>query len=1190
MPPRVEPRTEGGDLNLLDPKRSAHASIRGYLYQTCLGVLRWLDLRPNEILLCEGDEDLDRFLLGGGAVSEQVKAYTDGLSITDRVVRDSLRNFLRSYVTLRQRGEDRKFVFTTTAPYEKKQRDGLNVDLLEAWRGGDRTAEVITEVRSLVEPPERDPKRAEVEAASLWLDSQSEGWAGFMSAVEWSFDAPDLDALRGEIERKLQAERSALAAVVLLDRLIVHLLKTSSQKEVEKRVLTKTDIDAQVGAFLADLGRAASSEAVRIRSVFEEVDNLRDLLDEGTRRLPENPTPGKILTAAYEVIPFQEMGRQEELAFLASWCESKDRHSVLLLTGEGGSGKTRFMLEWCHRLRHQGWHAGFLKRNREKDQILPLVKGTAPRLVVIDYAETRLGIVEPLLVEMGQAPQGEGPTLRVVLLARREADWWKNLALRSGDVAELLAHSEQRSLSALASENLAERQQAFQNALEGFAEGFQREIPKPLKVPDLSGPRFDQALYLHMAALAALGGEKIETAEDALEQTLDHERRFWRGQVEGLGLSRPQQKSLSNGVESAVAAVTLVGGTATVEQTRGLLTRVLPSPGNRDTVIDLLSDLYRASVGEGGRYLDPLQPDLLGEQWVAKVLAQDEELLARILDGASPEEGKSTLTVLTRLARRRSDLQRWIGVALHGRLEQLGEIALDVAVETGDPVGVELARELEISDSIELILRLHERHGQERYRLSVTLREVALVVIREVLAHRNASWEHPTDEQQEELAVLGNNLCLAFKDLGRPDESLAHLLKAVETHRRLSAQNPGKFLHHLPLALGNLGEVFSDLRRPEEALRCTSEAVDIYRDLIKERGEPFLLSLALNLGNLGGKFADVGMPKEALESTQEAANTFLKLHSFPSSHLALAFVKILKNLANRLSELGRRQEALHTAESAVNVCRKFAWRRPDIFDPELAGTLNNLGNRLDDAGRMSEAVSVLEETVTIYRHLAERRPEAFLLRLATCLSNLSAPLNRLGRHQDALTHSEAALQILREMSTKSPNTFEKEIAGTLINIGACSSALDLEEKAEAAYRESIELHRKLAEQRPNAFAPALHLALNNLGDMLRKRGQLYEALEILNKAVDIGRLFVEPRPELTLSLFNLGLVRRDIGDLSGASELIEESIGALRPFFLREPNCFREWMQVIVKAHRRLEKLRGSEPDPSLVAEIERLL
>ena len=46
--------------SLRRPERSAHATIRGYLYQTCLGVLRWLDLEDEETLVVEGDEDLDR--------------------------------------------------------------------------------------------------------------------------------------------------------------------------------------------------------------------------------------------------------------------------------------------------------------------------------------------------------------------------------------------------------------------------------------------------------------------------------------------------------------------------------------------------------------------------------------------------------------------------------------------------------------------------------------------------------------------------------------------------------------------------------------------------------------------------------------------------------------------------------------------------------------------------------------------------------------------------------------------------------------------------------------------------------------------------------------------------------------------------------------------------------------------------
>jgi tetratricopeptide (TPR) repeat protein len=238
----------------------------------------------------------------------------------------------------------------------------------------------------------------------------------------------------------------------------------------------------------------------------------------------------------------------------------------------------------------------------------------------------------------------------------------------------------------------------------------------------------------------------------------------------------------------------------------------------------------------------------------------------------------------------------------------------------------------------------------------------------------------------------------------------------------------------------------------------------------------------------------------------------------------------------------------------------------------------------------NEAVSTLEEAVAIYGRLSRQRPNAFLLRLAMSLNGLSASLNQLGRHEDALTHSEAALQILYRISGDSPDVFRKEIAGTLINIGVISNALGLEGKAETAFRESIALHRKLAEQQPNAFAPPLHLALNNLGQMLRKRGRLDEAGEVLEEAAGIGRRFVEPRPDSALSLFNLGLVRRDIGDPAGASALFEESIRALRPFFLREPASFREWMQVIVRLYRRHEESRGRIPDSFLVTDIEKRL
>src|SRR5215203_3112535 len=174
----------GGPTRLLNPRRSAHATIRGYLYQTCLGVLRWLDLKPNEILLCEGDEDLDRFLLGGESVSEQVKAYTGGLSLSDQAVLESLGNFLRSYVALRRRGETRRFVFTTTAQQKGTRRVGLDFDLLEAGKEGNRNKKVVNSVRSLLKPKKNEKDSQETTEAIAGLDAEPDGWKGFMNAVE----------------------------------------------------------------------------------------------------------------------------------------------------------------------------------------------------------------------------------------------------------------------------------------------------------------------------------------------------------------------------------------------------------------------------------------------------------------------------------------------------------------------------------------------------------------------------------------------------------------------------------------------------------------------------------------------------------------------------------------------------------------------------------------------------------------------------------------------------------------------------------------------------------------------------------------------------------------------------------------------------------------------------------------------
>ncbi|WP_456426510.1 hypothetical protein, partial [Rhodocaloribacter sp.] len=70
--------------------------------------------------------------------------------------------------------------------------------------------------------------------------------------------------------------------------------------------------------------------------------------------------PSTLLDARYETVPF--FGREKELRFFEDWLDAEDTFSVSIVTGAGGLGKTRLMLESVTRARAKGWRAGFLKR------------------------------------------------------------------------------------------------------------------------------------------------------------------------------------------------------------------------------------------------------------------------------------------------------------------------------------------------------------------------------------------------------------------------------------------------------------------------------------------------------------------------------------------------------------------------------------------------------------------------------------------------------------------------------------------------------------------------------------------------------------------------------------------------------------------------------------------------------------
>lgn len=347
---------------------------------------------------------------------------------------------------------------------------------------------------------------------------------------------------------------------------------------------------------------------------------------------PALSAPGALLRAEYRVVPFHF--RDNELAELEAWCRADGGIRVHLCVGPGGIGKTRLMLELCRRMRTAGWLAGEVRSEDDgdpKDLWQRLEARGGPRLLLIDYAETRRALVAPLLRWMRHG-DAKGEAVRVLLVARAAGDWWDLLKMEDRHVEEFLsgpATSSQR-LTPLAL-SAEDRHASYTRAVEAFARTLGQPRPETSEEFDFSKETFERALLLHMSALAAVQGMKVQDEQTILDFVLSRERRFWREMA--------KERSLPDGVQAwigrAMAVITLAGGAEDESGAVESISRLRSLHDQKESVLRqiarLLSDLY-----PGRRWITPLQPDLLGEHLVQREMERGaDELLEIVLSTAN---------------------------------------------------------------------------------------------------------------------------------------------------------------------------------------------------------------------------------------------------------------------------------------------------------------------------------------------------------------------------------------------------------------------------------------------------------------------------------------------------------------------------------------------------------------------------
>lgn len=777
----------------------------------------------------------------------------------------------------------------------------------------------------------------------------------------------------------------------------------------------------------------------------------------------------QLLRAEEALVPFDK-ARQPDLDTLNTWLdEAKYPQAVRLITGAGGLGKTRLALELCQQRLASGWHAGLLDNDLEaKDMAATwqtLKNLNQPLLIVIDYAETRQTDLLALLKTMLQTP-GVQP-VRLLLLARDGGEWWDNLPGKDKVCESFLggyAASGPYHLSELHTE-IQDRRQAYQLALQAFALAL--GVPAPDVVPELAGEHFGRPLYLQMAALLALHGERPTSALGLTKALLNHERRYWGRSLIGTALPEPEKYA-----EQLLALTTLAGGFPTPKSAQSYWSK---ASGNAISSADF-NQLFHAlePLYPGKQGLQAVRPDLLGEGLVAQALLRPsaDDLLDSLLDNdASQSVRLHTLTVIARLSGQHHDLHETLVEALARHFAHCCHEIVAVATETSGALpslteGAFSRLTLSTKSQIAGLLRSH-----------VDEESVQLVklycLIEESLAdkYRHKYQKKPNDlEQMYNYAVALLNYSISLKWAGSNLEALSKALECHKLSKQLFRLNPQRFASIYASSLSSYAVRLDDEGQYEEALKYAQEALELDQRLAQNNPNKHEPAYATSLGNYASYLSNSGQNEEALEYARQALEIRQRLVQKNLDKHESDYATSLSNYASHLHDVGKNKEALMHAQQALEICRRLAQKKPDRHEPSYAISLGNYANLLSEASQDKEALEYARQALEILQRLVQKNPDRYEPNYAMSLNNYASHLSSAAQYEEALEYARQAQKLYQRFTQKNPDRYESEYAMSLDNYASRLSDAGQDEEALIHAQNALEICQRLAQKNPDRFA------------------------------------------------------------------------------------------------------------------------
>ena len=873
-----------------------------------------------------------------------------------------------------------------------------------------------------------------------------------------------------------------------------------------------------------------------------------------------------LLRADAQVVGFT--GRDDEMRNLRSWVRGPARDAVRLVTGPGGTGKTRLAVHFATCLQAAGWRCGFLRAGRGAAAVGAIsAAGNQPTLLLVDYAEASADL-ETLLQDVAQHA-GE-PEIRVLLLARALGEWWREDGplRRHGAIRDLLAGAQVIELDPLT--RIPRRHhEVFDAAVEAFALHCGIEVPAVALRPVPEGTPV-LVLLLHAAALTAVlaavegNGAPAEVAatEQVVNELVGHENNYWTDSAVARGLD---QLWAAHGTRrQAVACAGLLGASDKADAC-SVVSRLPVLAGAPPPVVEQIVAWLHELYPPDGSWLGPIQPDLLLEYLVTTVLAADAELAGAALTGLPEPRARHALNVLARAL----DHYPAPAAALLRQLlwEQAGLLAFPA---------VRLARNL--------------RSAALGQALAGILADAPLTP--GVLAELADNLNQPTFQVAEPAIIVyqrtgtsqlaAGQFTAAATTAGTLESIASHLRTqglrgavadayraAVTLYRALEDAQPGH--HHAALAhtLTSLADAQNRAGRAQEAHPAALEALGLYRVLEKARHGRYRAGLARALATLGDALRALGRAHEAHPVALEAVTRYRVLEKAGRGRHRAGLARALTSLSGILCVLDRAQEAHPIAAEAVKLCRAAEKDEPGRHSSGLAAALAGLGGTLFRLGRHEDALRTYTEAAEVYRVVEKAEPGCHRADLADALDDLGISLRGLALYRDARPVWAEVVKLYRELEDMEPGAYRADLARALTGLGITLARLDKVRGALALELEAVALYRALEEAEPGRHRSGLAIALYDLGIILKALGQIQNAHRAMAEAVQLQRELADAdsgsnRLAFARALDLLGAMLRDLDRPEDACTAYTEAAALYRALEYDQPGPFREWLASVL--------------------------